>query len=88
MPVSDSKATSARKSFQVMRIKTTLMQSLALDDDAADAKLAELEKSLTKTFGKAEANEILEAAIAAADEQFMSSMSALAQGRAAQAKEE
>lgn len=65
---------SARKKFMVMRVKTSIMQILQIDNADVDAKLTELLKPLQETFGKQEGLEILENAIVAADEQFSNAM--------------
>ena len=72
---------SARKQFQVMRLKTTMLQMMKMDQEEADQKFDELSKSLTKTFGEQDAADILCDAAAAADKQFADSMSSLAAAR-------
>lgn len=59
---------SARKKFMVNRVKTTIMGLHDAPDSEVEARLAEIEAPLVKTFGQAEATQILEDAIDAADE--------------------
>lgn len=72
--VAKNKYKSARKKFMIMRVKNSIMQMQTIPDAEVDAKLAELVEPLTKLFGEADAIEILEEAIEAADEQFTGSI--------------
>jgi hypothetical protein len=74
---------SGRKKFQVMRIKTNLMSSMALPDDEANAKYDEIEKSLLKSFTQSQTDEILLEAVEAADSAFTDRMADLAKSKSA-----
>lgn len=74
MPAKDQ-LKSARKKFMVMKTKQTIFSYLQLPDDEVETKLNELKVSLSKVFSEAEAVEIIEKSIGAAETNFDSSLS-------------
>lgn len=58
---------SARKQFQVMNIKNSVIQLQNKTDVEIDEGLTKILDGLTKSFGASDANDILQEAISAAD---------------------
>lgn len=58
---------SARKQFQVMNIKNSIIQLQNKTDVEIDEGLTKILDGLTKSFGASDANDILQEAIRAAD---------------------
>lgn len=72
---------SARKQFQVMNIKNSVIQLQNKTDVEIDEGLTKILDGLTKSFGASDANDILQEAIKAADNTMTQIIIARASGR-------